>query len=117
MYVTPPWSTPSYQLLTDRLLQHYEFYYFIANRTVGPNGILFDYPSPLDPSNTKPGAEKPETTQGGKEDPTMTKVVDRRWYERNKHIFPASIWTEFDPNVNYADMVRRDLGGNAFFFG
>ena len=23
----------------------------------------------------------------------MTKVVDRRWYGRNKHIFPASVWT------------------------
>jgi len=98
---------------------HYEFYYFIANRTVGPNGILFDYPSPLDPASATNNSDLPglETTQGGKEDPTMTKVVDRRWYERNKHIFPASIWTDFDPNTDYKGLVRRDLGGNAFFFG
>ncbi|KAH8150637.1 uncharacterized protein LAJ45_05333 [Morchella importuna] len=94
---------------------HYEFYYFIVNRTQGPNGTLFDYPSPLDPPN--PNGEPTTTTQGGKEDPTMTKVVDRRWYERNKHIFPASVWTEFDPNTDYRNMVRRDQGGNAFFFG
>jgi protein FAM50 len=98
---------------------HYEFYYFIANRTVGPNGLLFDYPSGLDPANpsSAPESSNNEITQGGKEDPTMTKVVDRRWYERNKYIFPASIWTDFDPNVDYKGMVRRDLGGNAFFFG
>jgi protein FAM50 len=98
---------------------HYEFYYFIANRTIGPHGVLFDYPSELDPANASAVADgtKLETPHGGKEDPTMTKVVDRRWYERNKHIFPASIWTDFDPNVDYKGMVRRDLGGNAFFFG
>jgi len=45
----------------------------------------------------------------------MTKVVDPRWYERNKHIFPASVWTEFDPNTDYSNMVRWDMGGNAFF--
>lgn len=25
------------------------------------------------------------------------KVVDRHWYERNKHIFPASRWETYDP--------------------
>ncbi|KAI5805101.1 XAP5, circadian clock regulator-domain-containing protein [Geopyxis carbonaria] len=93
---------------------HYEFYYFIANRTIGPNGVLFDYPSDIDPEQQSLHGPP---THNGKEDPTMTKVVDRRWYERNKHIFPASIWTDFDPNVDYNGMVRRDLGGNAFFFG
>ena len=27
---------------------HYEFYYFLVNRTEGPNALLFDYPSPLE---------------------------------------------------------------------
>lgn len=27
------------------------------------------------------------------------KVVERRWYERNKHIFPASRWEIYDPAV------------------
>ena len=31
------------------------------------------------------------------------KVVERRWYERNKHIFPASRWEVFDPNADYGD--------------
>ena len=28
------------------------------------------------------------------------KVAERRWYERNKHIFPASRWEVYDPRVN-----------------
>jgi len=29
------------------------------------------------------------------------KVVERSWYERNKHIFPASRWEVYDPAKNY----------------
>lgn len=39
-----------------------------------------------------------------KEDSHPGKVVERRWYERNKHIFPASRWEVFDPSV------RREEG-------
>src|SRR3569833_220251 len=35
--------------------------------------------------------------EGASDDPSFTKVVDRRWYESNKHIYPASVWQEFDP--------------------
>lgn len=56
------------------------------------------------------------TLEGADEDPTLTKVVDRRWYERNKHIFPASMWQEFDPEKDYGKEVRKDAGGNTFFF-
>lgn len=45
-----------------------------------------------------------------------TKVVDRRWYERNKHIYPASTWQNFDPEMDYANQVRKDGGGNTFFY-
>ena len=54
--------------------------------------------------------------EGVNDDPNFTKVVDRRWYERNKHIFPASVWEEFDPGKDYANGVRKDAEGNAFFF-
>lgn len=56
------------------------------------------------------------TLEGANDDPTFTKVVDRRWYQRNKHIYPASTWQEFDPEKDYQNEIRRDLGGNAFFF-
>ncbi|KFZ09909.1 hypothetical protein V502_08409, partial [Pseudogymnoascus sp. VKM F-4520 (FW-2644)] len=106
---------------------HYDFYYFIINKTLGPNKrLLFDYsaeappdttPAPTTsdeipenynplsrPSNTKSAA--PATVpiadlDGANDDPTFTKVVDRRWYERNKHIYPASVWQEFDPEKDY----------------
>lgn len=54
--------------------------------------------------------------EGAGDDPNITKVVDRRWYEKNKHIFPASTWEDFDPEKDYANATRRDTGGNAFFF-
>lgn len=54
--------------------------------------------------------------EGANEDPNFTKVVDRRWYEKNKHIFPASVWEEFDPERDYTKGARRDAQGNAFFF-
>lgn len=91
------------KLLTG--IQHYEFYYFIINKTEGPHGLLFDY-----------SAEPNEEPEVGTEDPALTKVVDRRWYERNKHIFPASVWSNYDPNVNYKGMIRRDREQNSYFF-
>lgn len=54
--------------------------------------------------------------EGASDDPTFTKVVDRRWYQRNKHIYPASVWQEFDPEKDYSKEIPRDTGGNAFFF-
>ena len=58
----------------------------------------------------------PSEIEGNEDDPGITKVVDRRWYERNKHIFPASVWEEFDPEKDYSSGIRRDAQGNAFFF-
>lgn len=56
------------------------------------------------------------TLEGAGDDPSFTKVVDRRWYERNKHIYPASTWQDFDPERDYQNDVRKDTGGNTFFF-
>lgn len=49
----------------------------------------------------------------------MTRVVDRRWYERNKHIFPASLWHEYEPGEEFKKKMsssKRDGEGNTFFF-
>ena len=124
---------------------HFDFYYFIMNKSKGPGGrVLFDYstqpsassseednraddsgdiPADYDPLS-RPGANKtkpkPVTPmmelEGANDDPGFTKVVDRRWYERNKHIYPASVWQAFDPEKDYQKEVKRDVGGNAFFF-
>ena len=36
------------------------------------------------------------------------KVVLRSWYERNKHIFPASRWEPFDPTKSYDKYTVHD---------
>ncbi|KAJ6443241.1 XAP5 domain-containing protein [Purpureocillium lavendulum] len=116
---------------------HYDFYFFVMNKSIGPGGQrLFDYrhEAPSRPATPSPGigaadadrlltkaskAQLPDidTLEGAMDDPTVTKVVDRRWYERNKHIYPASTWQEFDPEKDYASEVRKDTGGNTFFYG
>lgn len=114
----------------------------MINQTRGPGGaLLFDYstqptprsrsssasPSPdlaiYDPlsrpskkSNTGTTTPLDSKLEGYGADPNLTKVVDRRWYERNKHIFPASVWEEFDPTKDYTKGIRKDAEGNAFFF-
>ncbi|KAK5117306.1 hypothetical protein LTR62_005923 [Meristemomyces frigidus] len=60
----------------------------------------------------KPDAE----LEGYDHDPSATRVVDRRWYERNKHIYPASLWEDFDATRDYASGVRKDALGNALFY-
>lgn len=121
---------------------HYEIYHFIANKTLGPNSLpLFGYSSvtapksrsrspdpeeeydpislPADSAKARRNGEVTERDRGleGRgDDPTFTKVVDRRWYERNKHIFPASVWEEYDPGKDYTRETRKDALGNAFFF-
>ena len=108
----------------------------MVNKSTGPGGQrIFGYSS--EPPSA-PAAAAPEVTEGlataetraaavkalpdvktlegANDDPTLTKVVDRRWYERNKHIFPASTWQDFDAGKDYAKEVRRDAGGNTFFF-
>ncbi|KIX04350.1 uncharacterized protein Z518_05218 [Rhinocladiella mackenziei CBS 650.93] len=106
---------------------HYEFYYFIANKIPDPKRdgrLLFEY------SGTAPQKQDGEEgrllrvpgkqdLEGHNDDPTLTKVVDRRWYEKNKHIYPASVWKEFKAGKEFEEMTkgRRDAQGNAFFFG
>jgi len=106
------------------------------NKTLGPNGIiLFNYdaeatPKQLHEGATTVGDQAPlpaalsslaaqipiESLEGASGDPVLTKVVDRRWYERNKHIYPASTWQDFDPEKDYQKEIRRDPGGNTFFY-
>lgn len=36
------------------------------------------------------------------------KVVERAWYNRNKHIFPASRWEVYDPKKDYGTYSIKD---------
>ncbi|PHH79777.1 hypothetical protein CDD80_3770 [Ophiocordyceps camponoti-rufipedis] len=120
-------------LVRDTIIipHHYDFYYFVMNKIVGPGGRpLFDYSAEapesvpdavsegLAPAPSKTAAALPDisTLEGAGDDARMTKVVDRRWYARNKHIYPASTWQEFEADKDYANEIRKDTGGNTFFF-
>ena len=120
---------------------HLDFYYFIINKTKGFKGqVIFDFsdkptkgtPEPLeaedqpvDPATYNPllKSEKTQTQpkvpdeelEGFNDDPKLTRVVDSRWYQRNKHIFPASTWVEFDPSKDFSKVQRTDASGNTFF--
>ncbi|KIW06702.1 uncharacterized protein PV09_02402 [Verruconis gallopava] len=123
------------------LPHHYEFYYFAANKTEGYSGPLFnisadrtagtppdgdDEEEEINPATYDPLAKQrtkgisksvvpDEQLEGFYDDPTSTKLVDRRWYEKHKHIYPASIWQEFDPTKDYRTAKRTDRQGNTFF--
>jgi protein FAM50 len=84
---------------------------------------LFDYSNAAPPGTSSDGMPLLRNTntnlEGKDHDPTMTKVVDRRWYEKNKHIFPATLWKEYEAGVDFEEKMskmRRDAEGNAFFF-
>ncbi|KAJ8115649.1 hypothetical protein OPT61_g2753 [Boeremia exigua] len=122
------------------LPHHYEFYHFLFNNVAGFSGPLFDWsaqpsratPSiepdsgvvsvdeydPLNPTKKKnQGPQLPdEELEGFHDDSAITKVVDRRWYEKNKHIFPANVWEEYSPDKTFTKAGRKDVEGNTFFF-
>lgn len=86
-------------LVKDNIIipHNYEFYYFIHHKIKTKKGLLFDFNN-IDASQI-----------------SSTKVVQRSWYERNKHIYPVSLWTEFDPEEDYVNRVERDGNGNVLF--
>lgn len=114
----------------------------MANKSVGFHGRIFDMsaqptkatpamatsqyadannvPTGYDPlvgpdDKSKKKGINPDELEGAQDDPMVTKVVDRRWYDRNKHLFPASLWEEFDPAKDYTSGIRTDAQGNSFF--
>jgi protein FAM50 len=101
----------------------------LFNKAAGFNGPIFDYSAqptkatPVadadpDPATFNPLARPGQSKEleGFGDDAALTKVVDRRWYERNKHIFPASVWEEYKPERDFSRVQRKDTEGNTFFF-
>lgn len=69
--------------LTD--LQHYTFYDFIVNKARGKSGPLFNFDVHDDVRLLADATKEKDESHAGK-------VVERSYYQRNKHIFPASRW-------------------------
>lgn len=106
-------------------------YHFIEREINGSHGKLFDYtmlptratPVPKDTLFYKGvftellAQSSPKAPlEGADHNPELMKVVDRQWYNKNKHIYPANIWKEYDFSGRDQKGVRRDKEGNSFFF-
>lgn len=73
------------------LPQTVSFYDLIVNRAQGKSGPLFQFDVAEHAAMTFDPRMKSKDTHAGK-------VVDRHWYNKNKHIFPASRWETYDPD-------------------
>jgi len=68
---------------------HYTFYDFIITKARGKSGPLFSFDAYEDIRITQDASVSKDESHAGK-------VCLRSWYERNKHIFPASRWEPYD---------------------
>lgn len=79
----------------DMIIPHHlSFYDLITMQARGKNGSLVSFDVHEDIRIRNDASKE-------KDDSHAAKVVERRWYERNKHIYPASIWEVFDPSKSY----------------
>ncbi|RXK36382.1 protein FAM50 [Tremella mesenterica] len=73
---------------------HYTFYDFIINKARGKSGPLFSFDVHDDIRMVADATKEKDESHAGK-------VVERSWYNRFKHIFPASRWEVYDPDKDY----------------
>ncbi|GAQ80858.1 hypothetical protein KFL_000640250 [Klebsormidium nitens] len=75
----------------DLIIPHqFTFYELIVNKARGKSGPLFHFDVHEDIRTVSDATKEKEESHAGK-------VVERHWYEKNKHIFPASRWEIYDP--------------------
>ncbi|KAF9167973.1 hypothetical protein DFQ27_005370 [Actinomortierella ambigua] len=73
---------------------HYTFYDFIINKARGKSGPLFSFDVHEDIRLTNDATVEKDESHAGK-------VLERAYYERNKHIFPLSRFEIYDPDKDY----------------
>lgn len=83
------------------LPHHYTFYDFIVTKARGKSGPLFQFDVHDDVRLISDASVEKEESHAGK-------VLLRQWYERNKHIFPASRWEPYDPTKSYDKYTIKD---------
>ena len=74
-----------HSLIYYLMIQHHTFYDFIINKARGKSGPLFNFDVHDDVRLLADATVEKDESHAGK-------VVERSWYQRNKHIFPASRW-------------------------
>lgn len=80
---------------------HHTFYEFIINKSRGKSGPLFNFDVHEDVRMVSDATVEKDESHAGK-------VVERSWYNRNKHIFPASRWELFESNKDYGSYTIHD---------
>lgn len=80
---------------------HYTFYDFIVTKARGKSGPLFSFDVHEDVRLIADATVEKDESHAGK-------VLLRSWYERNKHIFPASRWEPYDPTKSYEKYTISD---------
>ncbi|XP_037954660.1 protein FAM50 homolog [Teleopsis dalmanni] len=83
------------------LPHHYSFYDFIVTKARGKSGPLFQFDVHEDVRMVSDASVEKEESHAGK-------VLLRSWYERNKHIFPASRWEPYEPGKSYDKYTIKD---------
>lgn len=79
----------------DLILPYYHtFYDFIVAKARGKSGPLFSFDVHDDVWLLSDATMEKDESHAGK-------VVLRSWYEKNKHIFPASRWKPYDPEKKW----------------
>eukprot|EP00898_Chlorokybus_atmophyticus_P005292 jgi/Chlat1/5764/Chrsp387S05504 len=79
----------------DLIIPHqFTFYDLIVNKARGKSGPLFHFDVHDDIRALADATKEKDESHAGK-------IVERHWYEKNKHIFPASRWEVFDLNKKY----------------
>uniref|UniRef100_I1KQ66 FAM50A/XAP5 C-terminal domain-containing protein n=1 Tax=Glycine max TaxID=3847 RepID=I1KQ66_SOYBN len=77
-----------------RVIQQHSFYELIVNKARGKSGPLFHFDVHEDVRTIADATIEKDESHAGK-------VVERHWYEKNKHIFPASRWEIYDPTKKW----------------
>lgn len=88
-------STDSLMFIKEDLIipHHYSFYELIETKARGKSGPLFVWDVQNDIRVKHDATLETEESH-------PAKIVERRWYESNKHIFPMDRWVVFDPKSN-----------------
>uniref|UniRef100_A0A7N4PNZ6 Family with sequence similarity 50 member A n=1 Tax=Sarcophilus harrisii TaxID=9305 RepID=A0A7N4PNZ6_SARHA len=85
----------------DLILPHHRsFYDFIVTKARGKSGPLFNFDMHDDVRLLNDGTVEKDESHAGK-------VVLRSWYDKNRHIFPASRWEPYDPEKKWNKYTVR----------
>lgn len=79
----------------DLIIPHqHSFYELIINKARGKSGPLFHFDVHEDVRTVADATIEKDESHAGK-------IVERHWYDKNKHIFPASRWEIYDPTKKW----------------